>query len=145
MKNSNIIISVIVVLCIAGGVTAYQVLNPNDSVFSNLEGFTPSETVDTSVSEGEGESTGGGSSDGSASSNGGSSSNGNGGGSSGGSGIASSEAKQIATKYIGEPGAYAGTPKKSSNGNWIVPIYDKNGNLMGGAEIDSKGNYIGLG
>lgn len=153
MKNSNIIISVIIVLCIAGGVTAYQVLNPDNGVFSNLQGFTPSESEDSSVSDSGSDSTGTGesgdsngqSSGSSGSVNSGSGGSGNGGSrSSGSSGISSNTAKEIATKYIAEAGAYAGTPEKISNGNWVVPIFDKDGNRMGGAEIDSKGNYIGL-
>ena len=47
MEHSNIIISVIVVLCIAAGVTAYGLTNP-DNVFSDLAGFTP--TTDTIAS-----------------------------------------------------------------------------------------------
>ncbi len=42
MKNSNIIISVIIVLCIAGGVTAYGFLNPDGNIM-NLPGFSSSD------------------------------------------------------------------------------------------------------
>lgn len=42
MNNSNIIISVIIVLCIAAGVTAYSLTNnDSDNVFTDLQGFTP--------------------------------------------------------------------------------------------------------
>ena len=41
MDNSNIIISVIIVLCIAAGVTAYGISEGDNAVFSDLAGFTP--------------------------------------------------------------------------------------------------------
>ena len=43
MDHSDIIISVIVVLCIAAGVTAYGLTTPNN-VFSDLAGFSPSDS-----------------------------------------------------------------------------------------------------
>ena len=39
MDNSNIIISVIIVLCIAGGVTAYVISEGDNAVFNELTGF----------------------------------------------------------------------------------------------------------
>ena len=51
MDHANIIISVIVVLCIAAGVTAYGLTNP-DNAFSDLAGFTPS--ADSLASAGNG-------------------------------------------------------------------------------------------
>ena len=42
MDNSNIIISIIIVLCIAAGVTAYGISEGNNAVFNDLTGFTPS-------------------------------------------------------------------------------------------------------
>ncbi|ADC47915.1 hypothetical protein mru_2065 [Methanobrevibacter ruminantium M1] len=44
MDNSNIIISVIIVLCIAAGVTAYGISEGDNAVFSDLTGFSPSST-----------------------------------------------------------------------------------------------------
>ncbi|MBR5504071.1 MAG: endoglucanase [Methanobrevibacter sp.] len=44
MDNSNIIISVIIVLCIAAGVTAYGISEGDDAVFSDLTGFSPAST-----------------------------------------------------------------------------------------------------
>lgn len=41
MDNSNIIISVIIVLCIAAGVTAYGISEGDNAVFSDLAGFSP--------------------------------------------------------------------------------------------------------
>ena len=41
MDNSNIIISVIIVLCIAAGVTAYGISEGDNAVFTDLSGFSP--------------------------------------------------------------------------------------------------------
>ena len=41
MDNSNIIISVIIVLCIAAGVTAYGISEGDNAVFNDLTGFSP--------------------------------------------------------------------------------------------------------
>ena len=41
MDNSNIIISIIIVLCIAAGVTAYGISEGDNAVFSDLSGFSP--------------------------------------------------------------------------------------------------------
>ena len=41
MENSNIIISIIIVLCIAAGVTAYGISEGDNAVFSDLSGFSP--------------------------------------------------------------------------------------------------------
>ncbi|MDR2967951.1 MAG: endoglucanase [Methanobacteriaceae archaeon] len=131
MKNSNIVISIIIVLCIAAGVTAYGLINPKDNIFTNLPGFNLDE--DSSI-EGDSQNIGGG-----GSGNGGSGSN------SGGSGISSSKAKNITNDHIAVEGHYAGNPRTLSNGNWYVPIHDNNGNIVSGLEIDSKtGKVIGL-
>ena len=110
MDNSNIIISVIIVLCIAAGVTAYGLSEGDNAVFNDLTGFSPDSSdsgsngigdligndsnqgtgsgVSTGVSSG---SNGGGSSNSGSSSSSGSSSNGgsnsgSGSGNNGGSG-----------------------------------------------------------
>ena len=97
MDNSNIIISVIIVLCIAAGVTAYGISEGDDAVFSDLTGFSPASTgsgdngignATTNGSDGTGVST---ASTGVASNGGsGSSSGGSSGGSGSGSGSGSS-------------------------------------------------------
>lgn len=142
MKNSNIIISIIIVLGIAGAVTAYGLTNHDDNIFTNLAGFTPTEdsaTDDGVQATGNGKSGDTGSS-GSGSYIGGSDSTGG-----SASGISSSEAKNIAIKHIAEEGCYAGSPKTLDNGNWYVPVLDKEGNIVNGFEIDSKtGEFIGL-
>lgn len=141
MKNSNIIISVIIVLCIAGAVTGYGLTNPNDNVFTNLAGFTPTE--DSATEAGDQGSGDGGSGDNGpvkvGSNKGGSSSN-----SGSTSGVSSSQAKNIVdTNHISQEGCYAGEPTLT-NGNWYVPVLDKDGNTVDTIEIDSKtGKCIG--
>ena len=49
MDNSSILISVIIVLCIAAGVTAYGLTNDSNTVFSDLAGFTPDASGDTGI------------------------------------------------------------------------------------------------
>ncbi|MBX7077125.1 MAG: endoglucanase [Methanobacteriaceae archaeon] len=56
MEHANIIISVIIVLCIAAGVTAYGLTNP-DNAFSDLAGFTPSANSLASAGNGLGNNT----------------------------------------------------------------------------------------
>jgi len=134
MKNANILISVIIVLCIAAGVTAYGLANPEENVFMNLSGFTPEEDLttdrDTQNTGGEGRGSG---------------SSGTGSNRGGVSGISSSQANNIANDHIAEEGHYAGTPSTLDNGNWYVPVLDPNGNIVSGFEIDStSGTVIGL-
>ena len=134
MKNSNIIISVIIVLCIAAGVSAYDITNPESNIVSLL-GFTPSDSGDgqeitTDGVSGDGISTDTGSQGGSGVS--GSGGSGNSGGS-GSSGISASKAKTLASPYITE--GTAGTPYKSG-GLWIVPIM-VNGTQKGAIYINA--------
>ena len=141
MKNSNIIISVIIVLCIAAGVTAYSITNPENNIFS-LPGYTPSDDADGDLNgdglnrdiiNGDGENSGNSGSH----SNGGSGS-GSGSGSGTHIGMTSSQAKQIITAAIGEKGSYAGTPRwDSSNQMWVAKIYDKDGNIVDSIGVDS--------
>ena len=49
MDNSSILISVIIVLCIAAGVTAYGLTNDSNTVFSDLAGITPDASGDTGI------------------------------------------------------------------------------------------------
>ena len=84
MDNSNIIISVIIVLCIAAGVTAYGISEGDNAVFNDLTGFSPdsSSSGDNVISDLFNDGSADGTGD--ASSNGGSSSSGSSSGSSGG-------------------------------------------------------------
>lgn len=142
MKNSNIIISVIIVFCIAGGVTAYSMTNPDGNIFS-LPGYTPSDDASTSGDLSTGDSsandgTGDANTDGNTGSGSGAGNNGNGGdsntASSGSAGISASKAKSIASGYIEE--GTAGTPYKSSN-QWIVPVI-VNGKRAGAIYINAQ-------
>ena len=104
MDNSNIIISVIIVLCIAAGVTAYGISEGDNAVFNDLTGFSPdsSSSDDNGIGDlfndgstdgtGADVSNGGSSGSSSSGSSGGTSSNGgsnSGSGSNGGSGSGS--------------------------------------------------------
>ena len=104
MDNSNIIISVIIVLCIAAGVTAYGISEGDNAVFNDLTGFSPdsSSSGDNGIGDlfsdnsadgtGSDVSNGGSSGSSSSGSNGGTNSNGgsnSGSGSNGGSGSGS--------------------------------------------------------
>lgn len=151
MKNSNIIISVIIVLCIAGGVTAYSITNPKGEV-SNLLGYIPTDNNNPD----DGSSSVNGVNNGFSSNGGGNSSGGNGNGGNSGSstkkgssnkgnvnpthnGIIASQAKSIAQGAIEEEGAYVGTPYWDSfMSMWVVKVYDKNGNVVGGIGVDAN-------
>ena len=52
MDNSNIIISIIIVLCIAAGVTAYGISEGDNAVFSDLSGFSPDSSSSSSDNNG---------------------------------------------------------------------------------------------
>lgn len=135
MKNSNIIISVIIVLCIAAAVTAYGLTNNENNIFTNLTGFTPTEDLTTGDDvQGTGN---GGSENGGSGKEGlsvGSSSN-----SGSGSGISYSGALEIAREGIEVFGCYPGDPEKLSNGNWYVPVINSSdGMIVNGFEIDYK-------
>jgi len=148
MKNSNIIISVIIVLCIAGGVAAYDIVNPDANIFS-FQSVTPSGDGNNPDNTGDGLNTGdtpgangnpgtGGSSGGS-SSGGGSGSGGSGSGGSQG-GMSAAQAKRIAQNAIAEPGATAGNPVwDGSIKMWVVKVYDKNGTVIDAIGVDSNG------
>ena len=49
MDNTSILISVVIVLCIAAGVTAYGLTNDKNTVFNDLSGFTPDEQGNTGI------------------------------------------------------------------------------------------------
>ena len=145
MDKSNIIISIIIVICIAAGVAAYGITNSENPVFSNLNSVdsgsgdsgngignntthhdSPSTNSHGSGNGGTGTGSGSGVSSGSGS--GSSSSSGSGSGSGSGRGhhptpsptpstpkITSGEAKSIATQKIEAVGWYAGTPTLSAD------------------------------
>lgn len=153
MKNSNIIISVIIVLCIAAGVTAYSITNPEGNIFS-LPGYTPSDSgdsgdlgtggigADNGTGTNDSGSNGGGSGSSGSSSSGGSSNHNSGGGGSGSNvhiGMTSSQAQAIINGAVEEPGAHAGTATWNSALNmWVAKIYDKDGNVVDSIGVDAN-------
>ncbi len=164
MKNSNIIISVIIVLVIAGGVSAYGLLNPESNIL-NLPGFTSDDSDSDNGDSGQntgkmnnGSGTGSSDSDSGSNSGGsgsgsnvGSSNSGSNSGNSGGSGgsssgsnseskISSAEAAEIANNAIEEDGCYAGSPKwDKSSKMWIVKVYDQDGKDVDSIGVNNKG------
>ena len=163
MDNSNIIISIIIVLCIAAGVTAYGISEGNNAVFNDLTGFTPSGSDSGSNGLGDlfgnnsnqgtdsGSSTGASTTpnNGGSGSNGGSSNGGTGNGNGGNSNqsqpvnkISAQEAQTIASQYIGEPGAYVSNVKDDGT-EYICYISDSNGTVVDAIGISYTGENLG--
>ena len=158
MDNSNIIISVIIVLCIAAGVTAYGISEGNNAVFNDLTGFTPDssdsgdtgvdqtgtdtpQTTDTGAPADTGSSSSGSSSSGS--SGGSSSSSGSSGGNTPSSNkISADQAKSIASGFIGEAGAYVSSVKDDGS-EYICYISDSNGTVVDAIAISYSGANLG--
>jgi hypothetical protein len=145
LDKSNIIISIIIVICIAAGVAAYGITNSENPVFSNLNSVDSgsgdsgngignntthhdSQSTNSHGSGNGGTGTGSGSGVSSGSGSGSSSSSGSGSGSGSGRGhhptpsptpstpkITSGEAKSIANQNIEAVGWYAGTPTLSAD------------------------------
>lgn len=145
MDKSNIIISIIIVICIAAGVAAYGITNSENPIFSNLNSVDSgsgdsgngignntthhdSQSTNSHGSGNGGTGTGSGSGVSSGSGSGSSSSSGSGSGSGSGRGhhptpsptpstpkITSGEAKSIANQNIEAVGWYAGTPTLSAD------------------------------
>lgn len=153
MEKANIIISIIIVLCIAAGVAAYGLSNPDNNLFSDLASISddgtsgsgsgignnttnPSNTHGAGVGSGSGSGSGSGVSGGSGS---GSGSGSGGGSSSGGSTIkiSQSQAKAIAQSHILQEGWYAGTPVYRT-GFWYVPVYDTDGNTVDSIAVNAR-------
>ena len=141
MEKSNIIISVIIVLCIAAGVTAYGLSNPDDNVFSNLAG------LDGGGSDGLGNNTT--RSNSTSGSGSGSASSGSGQGSSSTPSTTKNpnvnkpkptpltEVKDAAKSFIKEPGCYPGTPVEQPPG-WYVPVLNQAGDVVDGLYLTKR-------
>lgn len=123
MDNSNIIISIIIVLCIAAGVTAYGISEGDNAVFNDLTGFSPDSSSDDSngidlstddATDGTGSDTSSGSSSSSSSSSGSSSGSSGGTHSNGGSNSGSSGGS-------GSGGNGGGNSSSNSTSNKISP------------------------
>ena len=139
MEKSNIIISIIIVLCIAAAVTAYGLTNNDDAIFSDLANMGSSDSGDDGIGDSGGSSSGGSSSGGSG---GGSGGGGSGGGGSGS--ITQAAAKQIAQKHISQAGCTAGTPYLRGN-EWKVPVYDSHGNQVDTISVNRYTGAVGRG
>ena len=171
MDNSNIIISVIIVLCIAAGVTAYGISEGDNAVFNDLTGFSPDslssdsngigDILGTDGNDGSGSGVSSGSSSGGNGASGGTSSSGSGsgsgsGGSSSGSGsggsssggqgsskISADKAKSIVNNnFIGEPGAYVSSVKDDGT-QYICYISNANGTVVDAIAISYTGENLG--
>jgi len=135
MDNSNIIISVIIVLCIAAGVTAYGISEGDNAVFNDLTGFSPdsSSSSDNGINnifgsdtgDGTGSDVSNGGSSGSSGSSGGTNSNGgsnSGSGSRSGSGSGSSSGSGGSSGGSGGQGQSKISPEQAKsivNNNFI--------------------------
>ena len=160
MDKANIIISIIVVLCIAAAVAAYGITNSDNPIFSDLSSMGANDddnglgnnttltdgnststvaTSGSSVSSGSGSSSGSSSSGSSSGSHSGSSSSGSGSGSGSGSStktkLSYSSAKSIANSAILEEGCYAGSGYYSG-GYWYFTVYDADGNAVDGIAVN---------
>ncbi len=171
MDNSNIIISVIIVLCIAAGVTAYGISEGDNAVFNDLTGFSPdssssgsngiNDIFGTDANGGAGASGSSGSGSGNNGAGGGTSSGGSGSGSgsggsesgsgSGGSGsgsgsgttkITPDKAKSIASGFIGEAGAYVSNVKDDGS-MYICYISNSTGDVVDAIGISYSGENLG--
>ena len=170
MNNSNIIVSIIIVLSIAAGVTVYGLNEGDNAVFSDLTGFTPASSdsgsnglgdlisndsnqqnsgmngvssPSSSGSSSSGSSSNGGSGSGSSSSGGsGSGGSGSSGGSQTPTKISSSQAKSIASGYIEEDGAYVSNVKDDGS-MYICYISDANGEVVDAIGISYSGENLG--
>lgn len=155
MEKSNVIISIIIVVCIAAAVAAYGLTNSDNAIFSKLGGVDSGNGGDglnsTNISgingstgtsgsgSGSGSSSGSGVGSGSGRGSGGSGSGSGSGGS--GSGITSDDAKRIVNNHISQPGCYAGEPTRTSVG-YNVPILNSNGNNVGYMLVSFSGKII---
>lgn len=161
MDKSNIIISIIIVICIAAGVAAYGITNSENPIFSNLNSLdsgsgdsgngignnTTHHDSPSTSSHGSGGSGGTGAGSGSGVSSGSGSGPGSGSGSGSGGGnphtpttkITQSEARDIANQHIEQSGWYAGTPVLSADRTlWYVPIYDQSGNTVDSMAVNAN-------
>lgn len=135
MDNSSILISVVIVLCIAAGVTAYGLTSDNNDVFNDLAGFTPDEQGNTGIGNNstglEGTDSGTGTGDGvtgtGSASSGSYSSSSSSSSSSTHHNISPERAKQIATN-AGWEGSWCYSVEYNPGGYYTCLLKDKKGN-----------------
>ena len=147
MDKANIIISIIVVLCIAAAVAAYGITNSNNPIFSDLSSMDANDDINglgnnTTLTNGTNTTTmttsGSSVSSGSSSSSSGSSSSSSGSSSSSATKakMSYSTAKSIATGAILEKGCYAGSGYYS-NGYWYFTIDNSTGSAVDGIAVNA--------
>ena len=146
MEKSNIIISIIIVLCIAAAVAAYGITNSNNPIFSDLSSMNSNNNLGDGIGN---NSTVGNSSNtatSSGSSNGGSSNGVSSGGSSssGTAKLSYATAKSIANGAVGEPGCYAGSGYYSG-GYWYFSILDEDGKAVDTISVNDATGATGRG
>ncbi|WP_461462144.1 hypothetical protein [Methanobrevibacter sp.] len=150
MEKSNIIISVIIVLCIAAGVTAYGVTSDSNGVFKTLQGIGSDSSTDgagtgnVSVNTSDSSSSGGadeGSSEGSSdesysesSESSESSSSGSSEGGSSDSGGGSSQADPTVATYT--------VTSQNADGGYTITYYNAYDENIGYITYDADGNQI---
>ena len=143
MDNSSILISVIIVLCIAAGVTAYGLTNDSNTVFNDLAGFTPDASGDTGIGNNSTNGTGSigtGTASGSSSGSYSSSSSNSGSGGKSGPTITPSRARYLAESAARSDGwtaAYCTSATYDSGGYYYCVLRDNAGNT-GYALIGSR-------
>ena len=174
MDKANIIISIIVVLCVAAAVAAYGITNSDNPIFSDLSSMSSKDTGNglgnntTNVKNSSSTAvTNGGSSSSSGSGSGGSSDGGPGSGgsdyyngysdsgssdssssdsgsSSSSTSLSYSDAQSIANSAVSEPGYYAGEGYYS-DGYWYFTIYDQDGNAVDTISVSDSTGGTGRG
>ena len=163
MDKANIIISIIIVLCVAAAVAAYGLTNTDNPIFSGLSSMS-SNTAGSGVGNstathngtghsvsttGSSSGSGSGSSSGSGSGSGTGTGDGSGGSSTGGGSSSSthlsySEAQSIANGAVGIDGGYAANGYYSG-GYWYFTIYDANGNNVDIISVNDATGATGRG
>ena len=151
MDKANIIISIIIVLCVAAAVAAYGITNSDNPIFSDLSSMSandnnnPGSGVGNSTASTNGSGVSVADTSGSSGSSGsGSSDSGSGSGSGSGTHLSYSSAKSIANGAVGEPGCYAGSGYYS-DGYWYFTIYDANGNAVDTISVNDATGMTGRG
>ncbi len=155
MDNSNIIISIIIVLCIAAGVTAYSLTN-TDNVFTDLQGITPASGDDGGLGDdGVGNNTNGDAGNNIATNPNTESNSGSGSGSSSGSGsgsgggknptpvskISQSKAISIAKSYV--PSGFTCIGCEDTGSKYLVYFQNSDEGSGVGILISHSGKYLG--
>ena len=161
MEKSNMIISVIIVLCIAAGVTAYGLSNPDNGVFKSLQEIASNDgssgqglgnvsngsnsgngSATTGTASGSGSGSGSGTGTGSGSSSGSGSGNGNSAGTNTGSSSGSGSDSDSGSTDSGSGSGSGSYSETIDTGDGILTRYYENGESTGYKYDDYNGNNI---